>query len=370
MYRILVINPGGLTTKLAVYEDKKCVLEYSKKHTQEEIDQGPLSWQQVIWRKDAILAWLQENEWTMDDFDALAVRGAPSSETTFGGTYLVKGRYRDAVMKLYHPDEVPIHGTRMTCAIAEALIGDRDIPIFVTDPGSVNELKPVARICGVKGYTRFASFHALNQKATARKFAEKIGKPYKDCRVIVAHLGSGITVGAHEGGKVVEVNNGGMGYGPMSPQRAGTVATSIMLELCFDKGYTREQVQRMVRGEAGVMALLGTDNMQEVEAMIQKGDEKAELVFNSMAYQIAKEIGSCTAALRGKVDGICITGAIAHSKRLVEEITSYVSTFAPVHVFPGEFENEALAFGAYRVLTGEEEPIPYDRLMEAEDGVK
>lgn len=366
MYRILVINPGGLTTKLAVYEDKTCILDYSRKHTPAEIDKAPLSREQVIWRSDAILKWLRENRLTMDDFDALAIRGAPSPETTFGGTYLVEGRYKEAVMKLYHPEEVPVHGTRLTCAIADTLIGDRNIPVYVTDPGSVNELRPEGRICGVKGYTRFASFHALNQKATARKFAEKAGKAYKDCRVIVAHLGSGITVGAHEGGRVVEVNNGGMGYGPISPQRAGTVATSIMLELCFDKGLTREQVQRMVRGEAGVMALLGTDNMQEVEERMLQGDKKAELVFKAMAYQVAKEIGSCAAALYGDVDGICITGAIANSERLVKEISSYVCKFAPVHVFPGEFENEALALGAYRVLTGEEEPVPYDELWEAE----
>lgn len=356
MYRILVMNLGGTSTKLAIFEDKQCVVDYSCKHSLEEMEKNPLSVDQVAYRKEIILNWLSENGFSMDDFDALAVRCTPIKEVRDGGTYEIAGTYREKVLAHYHPDQVPEHGTRISVPIAEELIGERKIPMYVTDPGSVNELSEIARISGIKDYPYTSSFHALNQRATARKYAESVGKAYQDCRLIVAHLGAGISVGAHVNGRICDVNNAGYGTGPFTPQRAGTVETGTLISLCFDKGLTKKEVQRIVRGDAGVLSHLGTDDMREVEARIASGDRYAELVFNAMAYQIAKAIGAEAAVLQGQVDAILITGGIAHSNKLVDEISSYVKAFAPVIAFPGEFENEALALGAYRVMSGEEAP--------------
>lgn len=354
MYRILVMNLGGTSTKLAIFENKQCVVDYSCKHALEELEKHPLSVEQVMYRKEIILNWLAENGFSMDDFDALAVRCTPIKDVRNGGTYEISGVYREKVLAHYHPEQIPEHGTRISVPIAEELIGDRKIPMYVTDPGSVNELSEVAKISGIKDYPYTTSFHALNQRATARKYAESVGKAYRDCRLIVAHLGAGISVGAHENGRICDVNNAGYGTGPFTPQRAGTVETGTLINLCFDKGLTKAEVQRIVRGNAGILSQLGTDDMREVEARIANGDQFAELVFKAMAYQIAKAIGAKAAVLRGRIDAILITGGIAHSKKLVDEINSYVKTFAPVIVFPGEFENEALALGAYRIMSGEE----------------
>ena len=354
MAKILVINLGGSSSKLAVYDGTECLLSQSIQHTQEEMAANPLSRDQVVYRSGIIQKWLQDNNISMADFAAIAIRATPIKQALHGGTYLIAGRYRELVMEQYFPDQKPVHGTRIAVPIAERLMGDRKIPMYVTDPGGSNELPPMARITGLKEFVRYPTCHALNQKAVARKYAEFIGKSYTDCRFVVAHLGSGISVGAHENGGIVDVNEGGEGYGPFSPQRAGTIESRVMMELCFDHGLTKQQVRHKIRNQAGVLSHLGTDDMREVERRINTGDKYATLILDAMAYQIAKSIGARAAALRGQVDAILITGAIAHSGLLVGKIREYVEAFAPVAVFPGEFESEALALGAYRVMSGQE----------------
>lgn len=354
MSKILVINLGGSSSKLAVFEDDKCELEQSIQHTQEEMAANPLSKQQVDYRSDIIEKWLAANGRSMADFDAIAIRATPIKQAVHGGTYHIAGRYRDLVMEQYFPDQRPVHGTRIAVPIAEKLMGDRKIPMYVTDPGGSNELPPVARMTGFKEITRYPTCHALNQKAVARKYAESIGKEYADCRFVVVHLGSGISVGAHANGGIVDVNEAGEGYGPFSPQRAGTIEVRTMLDLCFDYGMTKAEVRQKIRNQGGVLSHLGTDDMREVERRIAAGDEYAALVLDAMAYQLAKSIGARAAVLCGKLDAILITGAIAHSKLLVGKIREYVEAFAPVAIYAGEFESEALALGAYRVMSGKE----------------
>lgn len=354
MAKILVINLGGSSSKLAVFDDATCLVDQSIQHTQEEMAANPLSKQQVEYRTAIISNWLKENNMAMDDFSAIAIRATPIKQAVHGGTYLIADRYRDLVMEQYFPDQKPVHGTRIAVPIAEKLMGERKIPMYVTDPGGSNELPPIARLTGLKEITRYPTCHALNQKAVARKYAESIGKPYDKCRFVVVHLGSGISVGAHADGGIVDVNEAGEGYGPFSPLRAGTIESRTMLDLCFDSGLTKAQVRQKIRNEAGVLSHLGTDDMREVERRIDNGDEYAALVFDGMAYQIAKSIGARAGVLCFKLDAVLITGAIARSKRLIEKIQYYVGELAPTKVYPGEFESEALALGAYRIMSGQE----------------
>lgn len=354
MTRLLVMNLGGSSSKLAIFEDKKCIAEKSIQHTQADMAANPLSKQQVAYRAALIQEWMNENGYKITDFDAFAMRATPIRQAVHGGTYKIEGRYRELVMEQYFPDQKPVHGTRLAVPVAETLMGEHKLPMYVTDPGGSNELPPVARVTGLKEYPRFPTGHALNQKAVARRYAEMIGKPYKDCRLVVVHLGSGITVGAHANGGIVDLNEGGDGFGPFSPLRAGTIESRVMLDLCFDFGMTKTEVKQKIRNEAGTLSHLGTDDMREVEKMAET-DEYAALVYEAMAYNIAKSVGARVAVLKGNIDGILITGAIAHSKTFICKIKKYVEQFAPVAAFPGEFESEALAFGALRVINGEEE---------------
>lgn len=356
MFKILVLNMGGTSTKVALYHDLTEVHEQTIRHSQEEIAAAPLNKDQVVIRAAAIRNWLESIGEKPEDLSAFAVR-ASAFAAVYGGTYLVNSFFREEILKAYAPDEKLLHGARLTIPVVECLSEGKDIPIYVTDPYTVNELSPYARVLGVKGYVRQPRYHALNQKAIARKWAEEHGKKYQECRIIVAHLGAGISVGVHENGKITEVNDATEGFGAMSPQRAGTVPTGVMLDLCFRQGLDYEGAHRRIRGEGGVLALLGTDDMREVEKRAENGDEQAELVFGAMAYQVAKEIGACAAVLKGKIDAICITGGIAYSQKMTDMIRDYVESFAEVSVYPGEIESYALASGAYRVLSGEEEPI-------------
>ncbi len=357
MYRILVINFGGTSTKIAIFENDTFLLDHVFRHSLEDMNKHKSSKEQVAYRKGLIADWLEENNYKIEDFSALAMMAGTVAEANKGGTYLLTGRYKEALLAMYCPDEPPIHGNRIITPITLGLIGDKDIPVYITDPPSVDELDPVARVMGVKGYERRAAFHALSQKATARKMCEELGKPYNECRFVVAHLGAGISVGAHRYGKIIDVNDTGEGDGPFTPQRAGTVPTFVMLDLCYDKGLSRKETHRKIRGDAGLIGLLGTDNIVEVQNRIAAGDEYAAVVLDAMAYQVAKEIGGCVAALEGQIDAIGITGGIMYSDFVRENIVRRVKAFAPVMIYPGECENEALALGAYRVLSGQEKAI-------------
>lgn len=238
--------------------------------------------------------------------------------------------------------------------VAYDLGKELNIPALTVDPPTVDEFCPSARYSGIPHIKRQSSFHALNQKATARKIAAQLGKNYDDVNLIVAHLGGGISVGAHKKGKVVDVNNALDGDGPFSPERAGTLPVGDLIKLCFSGDHTREQVLKLVQGGGGLVSYLGTTSGLEIEKRISEGDTIAAEVFEAMAYQVAKEIGASAAVLEGEVDAIALTGSLAYSKRLTESLIKKVGFIAPVHLDPGENEMAALAAGAMRYINGEE----------------
>lgn len=355
-YKLLVLNLGGTSSKVSIYRGREHVVTQSLLHSVEDMQRHPLSRDQVAYRKEIVLDFLARNGYSMDDFDAVILR-APPFRVKKGGTYLVTGKCREVVLSYYHPDDPPIHGNRIVLPVIDALLDGRKTPVYLVDPDMVDEFSPLAHVSGIPGVERIPSIHYLNQKAVARQYAEDVGKPYESLRLIVCHMGGGISIGAHEYGVAIDSNEGSEGWGPFSADRAGTVATGTMLHICYDLGLTKEEAHRMVRGNAGLKGHLGTVDLREVQQRIADGDEKATLIFNALAYQIAKEIGCCYAALRGKVDAILFTGGMAHSERLISTIRSYVGDFAPFALYPGEKEQEALALGALRVLNGEEEPV-------------
>lgn len=361
-YKLLVLNLGGTSSKVSIYSGKEHIVTSFLLHSVEDMERYPLSRDQVAYRKGIVLDFLGKNGYTMDQFDAVVLR-APPFRARRGGTYLVEGKCRELVLSYYHPDEPPIHGNRIVLPVIDGLLEGRDIPVYLVDPDMVDEFSELAHVSGIPGVERVPSIHYLNQKAIARKYAEDIGRPYSEMKLIICHMGGGISIGAHEYGTAIDSNEGSEGWGPFSADRAGTVATGVMLHICYDLGLTKEEAHRMVRGNAGLKGHLGTVDLREVQRRMDEGDKHAALIFNALAYQIAKEIGSCYAALRGQADAILFTGGMANSRRLIDAIHSYVGGFAPFALYPGEKEQEALALGALRVLTGEEDPI----LMENED---
>ncbi|WP_312812830.1 butyrate kinase [Sedimentibacter sp.] len=359
MYRILVINPGSTSTKSAIFEDRKCIAEQSIAHSTETLTQNPLTWQQVELRKEGIINWMKDVGFNLKDIDAFAVRGCNIKGCSKGGTYLVNETIKNEIFSQHNPDKIAPHASRLSLPIALSMSESEkvDIPIFITDPPCVNELSNIAKISGHPLFTRESVFHALNSKVVAHRVAEEWGKKYQEGKFIVAHMGGGISVGAHNMGQVTEVNDCIAGGGAFSPNRTGTLPVVPLVELCFSNSFTKNEIIRIIKNKGGVLAHLGTDDMREVEKRIDSGDTHAELIFNAMAYQVAKEIGSCYAALCCDVDAIIFTGGMANSKRLIGEIRRYVEKMGNIKVVPGEYEAEALAFGTLRVLTKEEEPI-------------
>jgi butyrate kinase len=230
---------------------------------------------------------------------------------------------------------------------------------FIADPVVTDELEEIARFSGHPAFERRSIFHALNQKATARLHAKKIGKKYEDLNLIVVHLGGGISVGAHSRGKVIDVNNALDGEGPFSPERSGTLPAGQLIELCFSQKFQKDEIRRMVIGEGGFVAYLGTNDAMEVETRAKNGDEMAQKIQDALGYQVAKSIGEMAVVLNGNVDAIILTGGLAYNKYLTQYITSKVEFIAKVHIYPGEDELEALALNALRVATGEVEPLEY-----------
>ena len=252
------------------------------------------------------------------------------------------------------------HASNLGAPLAVRLAEEAgNIPAFIVDPVVVDELAPEARLSGTPMIERRSIFHALNQKSAARRLARELGKPYESLNLVVVHMGGGISVGGHEQGRVIDVNNALDGEGPFSPERAGSLPAGELAKLCFSGTYNLDQVMRKIAGEGGLVAHLGTNDLREVVRRVDEGDSHAALVFEAMAYQVAREIGARAAALKGRVDAIVLTGGLAYSSRFTDLVASRVAFIAPIHVYPGENELAALAEGALRVLRGEEEPRRY-----------
>lgn len=353
-FKILVINPGSTSTRLGYFEGNDQRADENISHPAEEIGRFKNIQDQKSFRHRLILDFLENISISDLSLDAVVGRGGLLKPIP-GGTYLVNETLKQDLMTGVQGEHASNLGGLLAAEIAEPA----GIPAFIVDPVVVDELDDIARITGVPEIRRRSIFHALNQKACARMTAVKLGKPYRECGLVVAHLGGGISVGAHRNGRVVDVNNALHGDGPITPERAGTLPAWDLVELALTGGFTRDELKKKLTGRGGMVAHLGINDMRTVIERISQGDTQAELVFKAMAFTIAKQIGACAAVLSGCVDAIVLTGGLAHSRRFTEEIERYVSFLGPVIVIPGEDEMAALAQGALRVLRGEESALRY-----------
>ena len=348
-FKILAINPGSTSTKIAIFENENEVFKKSIRHSTEEISTFHSIYDQFEFRKNAILNALSDTDYNISDFDAIVGRGGMLKPIE-SGTYLVNDEMIEYVKEAPRGE----HASNLGCVIAKELADKINKPAFILDHVAVDEMNDIARFTGMPELKRQSLFHALNQKAVALKAAKSLNKDYHKINLIVAHLGGGISVGAHEIGRVIDVNNALDGDGPMSPERSGSVPIGPLYKMALSGKYTLKEMKRKNYGNGGLVAYLGTNDGFEIENRIKNGDEKAKFMVEVMSYQIAKEIGSCAAVLKGKVDAIVLTGGLAYDKHITNYIIDHVKFIANVLVFPGEDEMESLALAALRVLKNEE----------------
>lgn len=353
-YLQLIINPGSTSTKIAVFKDAEPVHTETIRHSVRDLERYAKIIDQFEYRLEIVKDNIKNSGIDASELNAVVGRGGPLRPVP-GGTYLVN----EKMLRDMREERRGSHASNLGGLIAHAIAAELNIPAFIVDPVSVDEMEPIARVSGMPDNPRESLFHALNQKAVARRAAEELARDYMDVNFIVAHLGGGISVGAHQRGRVIDVNNALPGDGPFSPERSGGVPAGKLVEMCYSGCLSREEMGKKLVGNAGLAAYLGTNDAIEVEKRINNGDEEAKLVYRAMAYQVSKEIGACAAVLKGNIDAIIITGGIAHSSMLVKWIEEQVGFMAPVSVFPGEDEMQALACGGIRVLSGAESAKTY-----------
>lgn len=350
----LVINPGSTSTKLAVFRDLEPVYADTLRHSSEDLARFNTMIEQFAYRRRLVMEALADSRVNPRELKAVVARGGLLRPIP-GGTYLVN----DNMLKDLEFGERGAHASNLGGLIAHSIAEEIGIPAYVVDPVCVDELEPLARISGMPENPRESLFHALNQKAIARRVARDLGREYRSVNLIVAHLGGGISVGAHLEGRVIDVNNAVGGEGPFTPERTGGVPAAKLVELCYSGVYSENEMLRELVGKGGLVAYLGTNDAMEIEKRIGQGDREARLVYEAMAYQVAREIGACGAVLKGDVDAVVITGGLAHSSMLIGWIADRVKYIAPVMIYPGEDEMQALAAGGLRVLSGEEKVKTY-----------
>ncbi len=355
-YQILVINPGSTSTKMALFEENTPVWEETISHAREELKQFSSVWDQLEFRQHAVLDLAIRRGLDFTSLDAAVGRGGLLRPLP-GGTYRVTKQMLDDARRGIQGE----HASNLGCALADFVAKQAACPAYVVDPISVDEFEPLARYSGHPLLERKSLAHTLNIHAVSRWVAAEMGIPLGESRFVVAHLGGGISVAPVKSGRIVDVNDASSA-GPFSPERTGTLPLQGFITLCFSGKYSERQMRRLVMGEGGLVAYLGTHDAQDVEKRIEAGDAAAEEVYEAMAYQIAKEIAAMASVLSGRLDAIILTGGLAHSRRLTDWIEARVRFIAPVKRTPGEFEMKALAEGALRVLRGEEKALDYDKL--------
>jgi butyrate kinase len=353
-YKLLIINPGSTSTKIGIYEDEKQILEETIRHSTEEVGKYNTVFDQFNFRKELILNILKDKDFDINTLDAVVGRGGLLKPIE-SGTYAVS----QSMLEDLKVGVQGQHASNLGGILANAIAAPLNIPAFIVDPVVVDELQDVARVSGMPEIQRRSIFHPLNQKAVARRYAKDNDKSYDELNLIVTHLGGGVSVGVHKQGRIVDVNNGLDGEGPLSPERAGGLPVGDLVRLCYSGKYTIDEMLRKITGKGGAVAYLGTNDFRTVETKALEGDEKAKLIFDAFIYQIGKEIGACAAVLHGKVDAILLTGGVAYSKPVIEGIKKMISFIAPVVVYPGEDELLALTQGGLRVLKGEEKAKEY-----------
>ena len=352
--KILVINPGATSTKIAVYDGEKMSFSEVVRHHDDQLSSFSSILDQLEYRKNLILEVLGKIGLSPKDLDATVGRGG-AFKPMVSGTYKVN---KAMVSDVLTGKVAAEHASNLGCLLAFEIAKPQGIPAFIVDPVSVDEFDDVARLSGLPELERKSLSHALNLKAVARRAAEKLKKPYDKLNLVIAHLGTGISVSAHRRGKMIDVNNANDG-GPFSPQRAGGLPTTGLIKLCFSGKYSAAELKNRVVGQGGLVAYLGTDDMFEIDRRVEAGDKNSKRVLDAMAYQVAKECGAMAAALGGKPDAVVITGGIAKSKPFADLLLPRIKWLGEVIVYPGEDEMGALARGTLRVLRGEEKSKVY-----------
>ena len=353
-YKVFAINPGSTSTKIAMFEGNKEVFSKNVSHDAEKLKEFKEISDQFDYRKETILKELAEAGQTLEGVDAFSARG--------GGLVNVEGGVYKVGEKLLEHARVGYtvkHPATLGAQLADAFAREYGGVAFVVNPPDVDEFTDVARVTGLKEIYRESRIHALNQKEIGIRYAAKLGKKYEDLNLIICHIGGGISVTAHNHGKMVDSNDIANGDGPMAPTRCGQLPVKDVVTMCFSGKYTEKEMREKITKTGGLVDHLGTSDAREVTEMIKNGNQYAKLIYDAMIYEIGKTAGSMAAVLCGKVDGIIFTGGISHDKYVVEKLTEMLSFIAPITVMAGEFEMEALAAGAIRVLSGKEEAKTY-----------
>ncbi len=350
----LIINPGSTSTKIGVFEDENLLFEETLRHTTEEISRYATIVDQKDFRKKIITDLLAEKNFDIKTLGVVVGRGGMLKPIP-GGTYAVT----DELLQDLKMGKQGQHASNLGGILAREIGDEIGVPSYIVDPVVVDELQTVARYSGVPELPRTSVFHALNQKAVAKRYAKEVGKAYESLRLIVVHMGGGVSVGAHIGGKVVDVFNALDGDGAFSPERAGAVPSGALIKMCFSGAYTEKEVYGKIVGKGGFNAYLGTNDMRNVTKMANEGDVHAAEVKEAFLYQVAKDIGSMACVLEGRVDQIIVTGGIAYGEDVVANLKEKAGWIAPFTVYPGEDELLALAQGGLRVMNGEEEAMIY-----------
>lgn len=352
--KLLVINPGSTSTKVAVFKDQILLWTGTLAHSTGALREFNNIIDQFQFRKKTIESAVLNQGYALEDFKAVVARGGLLKPIS-GGTYIVNA----VMLQDLRNGTYGEHACNLGALIANEIAGPLGINAYIVDPVVVDELEPLARLSGIPEVPRRSIFHALNQKAMARRYCRENNRRYEDVNLLVVHLGGGISVGAHKKGRVIDVTNALDGEGPFSPERAGGIPAVELLKYFNEHGKDLNSIKKKLIGQGGLAAYLNTNDAKEVEGMIEKGNGEAALVYEAMAYQIAKEIGAYAAVLSGKIDAIIVTGGLAFSSRLTTWIKERVDFIAPVVLYPGEDEMTALAEGVLRVFDGTEEALVY-----------
>lgn len=352
---ILAINPGSTSTKFSLFKEERLVFEKTLRHTSEELKNFERITDQFRFRKDLIMNELSERKIDLAGISAVVGRGGLVKPIE-SGIYKVNQRMKDDLTNGFSGQHASNLGGLIADDIASSLCC---ASAYIVDPVVVDELQAIARLSGHPVIERKSIFHALNQKAVAQIYASSKGRKYEESNLIIAHLGGGVSVGAHKNGRVIDVNNALNGDGPFSPERSGGLPSGQLVDLCFSGRLSYDEIKSMLTGKGGMVAYLGTNNFIEVCKMAEKGDKKAILIRNAASYQVGKEIGAMAAVLSGKVDAIILTGGMAYQDTYVAEISSMVSFIGEVVVYPGEDELKALAYNCLLALDGKIEVKTY-----------
>jgi len=344
-YLILAINPGSTSTKIALYRNEEELFKESIDLPQQEIDESILK--QIPMRRKLVLEFMERYGYKPEDLSVVMGRGGLLPPIKTGG-YKVNSK----MLKLILEERIPSHASNIGAVLANEIASIADIPAFIYDAVSANEFPPIAKITGMREVERKSFYHVLNSRAVAIRYAESKGLHYEGLNLLIAHLGGGITVGAHLKGKIVDSLSDD--NGPFAPERAGSVPLLDVIEMCFGGKYTKQEMIRKVRGKGGLRDLLGTSDGREISKKVAAGDETAILAMEAQAYQIAKGIALISPALKGECDAIILTGGLANDEFLIKKVREYIQWLAPLIVMPGEFEMEALALGGLRILRNQE----------------